>query len=149
MNSLPHAYIPPLGPRILIANENTVEAINMESWLHTNRLERVRLTTDAREVEPLYGKWPFGLLILDMHTALVDTQNLIRSLSAPINTGELSIVAVINPGDEQARLTALSAGAADTLVRPLNHATVTSCVYDILEARPLTIVDQHRANTEG
>jgi len=109
------------GPRILVAIEYPVEALAVESLLRGENYHHVRVTTDVREVAPMFVRWPFHLLILDMHSKLMDSTSVMQQLTHPINASDLRVLALTNPGAEQERLAALAAGAIDTLSRPLDH----------------------------
>ena len=127
------------GPRILVSIEYPVEALALESLLRSERYHDVRVTTDVREVAPMYLRWPFDLLILDMHSKLMDSATVMQNLTRPISTSELKVLALLNPGAEQERLAALSAGALDILSRPLNHENVLPRIRDALAAGPASI----------
>jgi len=130
------------SPRILIANEHPVEALALESLLRAERYLNVRVTTDVREIAPMYVRWPFDLLIFDMHSTLINGVTMLQSLARSISTTELAVVALVNLGAEQERMAALAAGAVDTLSRPLRHEDVLprikralgSNVVDVLPA---------------
>jgi len=109
------------GPRILVAIEYPIEALAVESLLRGESYTEVRVTTDIREIAPMFVRWPFHLLILDMHSEIMDSATVMQDLAHPINASGLKVLALTNPGAEQERLASLAAGAFDTLSRPLSH----------------------------
>lgn len=111
-------------PRILIASEYPVEALALESLLRAEHYRDVRVTTDVREIGPMYIRWPFDILILDMHSKLMDGVTVLQNLTQSISTSRLSVLALVNPDAEQERIAALAAGAVDILIRPLRHEDV-------------------------
>lgn len=127
------------GPRILVAIEYPIEALAVESLLRGENYHNVRVTTDIREIAPMFMRWPFHLLILDMHSALIDSATILQSLARPINASELSVIALTNPGAEQERLAALAAGAIETLTRPLNHENALPSIKRALTAGPASV----------
>lgn len=120
------------GVRILVASENPVEAQALETWLRNERFEDIRVTSDVREIAPLYGKWPYSLLILDMHSQLISGLGILQALDQPITSTDLSVLALINPGAEQDRLAAMVAGASATVARPLQRDAVMGHIRHIL-----------------
>lgn len=125
---------PSRNPRILVANEHPLEALAIESMLYREDYKNVRVTNDMREIMPMFDKWGFDLLIMDMHSTLIDGAEILRTLSHQIALDELSLIAITNPGHEPARLSALVAGASDTLTRPLAQTDLTPMVRRALNS---------------
>jgi|GEM_PF-1805709 len=127
------------GPRILVAIECPVEALAVESLLRGDNYNHVRVTTDVREIAPMFVRWPFHLLILDMHSELTNSVSVLQDLARPISASELSVLALTNPGAEQERLAALAAGATDTLTRPLSHENALPSIRRALMSGPAAV----------
>jgi len=127
------------GPRILVAIEHPVEALALESLLRGENYHDVRVTTDVREVAPMFVRWPFQLLILDMHSKLMDGVCVLQSLTRPIDASELGVLALIGPDAEQERLAALAAGAMNTLSKPLSHEHALAPIKRALAAVPVGV----------
>jgi len=127
------------GPRILVAIEYPVEALAVESLLHGDCYNQVRVTTDIREITPMFARWPFQLLILDMHSELMNSATVMQNLARPISASELRVLGLTNRGAEQERLAALAAGAVDTLTRPLSHEHALPRIKRALTAGPVDI----------
>jgi len=122
-----------------VAIEYPVEALAVESLLRSESYHDVRVTTDLREIAPMYLRWPFHLLILDMHSKLMNGTTVMQNLTQPISSSELKVLALLNPGAEQERLAALAAGAIDTLSRPLNHESALPRIRNALATSPVGI----------
>jgi len=121
------------GPRILVASEHPVEALALESLLRAEHYLDVRVTTDVREISPMYVRWPFDILVLDMHSKLLDGITVLQNLTQSISSSQLSVLALINPDAEQERIAALAAGAVDTLIRPLRHEDVLPRIKQVTD----------------
>ena len=107
--------------RVLIANEDPLEAMALESLLRVERNCETRITTDMREVLALHECWPYEMLFLDMHSTVVDGLSVVDQLGFAIRKAELTLVALVEKGAEQVRLASLASGAIATLAKPLNH----------------------------
>ncbi len=127
------------GPRILVAIEYPVEALAVESLLRGDNYHHVRVTTDIREIARMFARWPFHLLILDMHSELMSGARVMQDLARPISASEFSVLGLTNRGAEQERLAALAAGAVDTLTRPLSHEHALPRIKQALTAGPADI----------
>ncbi|MBL4615267.1 MAG: response regulator [Magnetovibrio sp.] len=122
-------------PRILIADERPVEALAIESMLQRDRYQHIRVTNDVREIVPMLDSWGFDLLIMDMHATLIDGAEILRKLAKQVERGELSLIAITNPGHEPARLSALVAGASDALIRPVSQTDLLPMVRHALNTK--------------
>ena len=125
------------GPRIFIASEDTLEALAIETLLRNEHFNEIRVSTDVREITPMYVRWPFHLLILDGHSTLVSAESVLRGLVRPLATSDLSVLALINPGAEQHRLAALAGGATHTLSRPIRPRETVESVRNALVQVPM------------
>ena len=119
MNVAPMRHNP--GIRVLIANEDPIEAMALESLLRVERNCETRITTDMREVVPMHECWPFEMLFLDMHSPTIDGLKVVDQLGHAIRKAELTLVSLVEKGSEQMRLASLASGAIATLAKPLNH----------------------------
>ncbi|MBF0247847.1 MAG: response regulator [Alphaproteobacteria bacterium] len=103
--------------RILVADERPVSAMRLETTLISAGFRQVRSTTDVREVSPLYEKWPFGLLILDMHARAGDGVSVLRQLDPALRRGDLVALALVDGRADGLARRALDAGAAGVMTR--------------------------------
>lgn len=114
----------PSSPRILIAAEQPLEALALETMLHGAGHRDVRVTSDAREIAPLYAKWPFRLLILDMEMHSLPGLQVLASVAPFMREHGLVTLALTPPGDGSLVEQALRAGALDVINRPLRKDDV-------------------------
>ncbi|HEY9078487.1 hypothetical protein [Magnetovibrio sp.] len=126
-------------PRILVAIEYPVEALALESLLRGESYQNVRVTTDIREIAPMFARWPFQLLILDMHSKLMDPATVMLNLARPISEAELSVLALINPDADKERLAAKAAGAVETMSRPLSYENALPLIKSALATGPIKV----------
>ena len=123
--------------RVLIANEDPIEAMALESLLRVERNCETRITTDMREVLPMHQCWPFELLFLDMHSKTIDGLKVIDQLGHAIRKAELTLVSLVDKGAEQVRLASLASGAIGTLSKPLHHDEAISNINRTFSLMPV------------
>jgi len=131
----------PTPARILIAADSPLEALAIESMLRAGGHTNVRVTSDAREIEPLHEKWPYVVLVLDMSMHSHDSLDVLASLSEQIEHRQLAVLALTASGDEVAQERALAAGAADVFTRPFTRAETLMRVAGALASLPGPTVD--------
>lgn len=132
----------PTPARILIAADSPLEALAIENMLRAGDHTNVRVTSDAREIEPLHAKWPYVLLVLDMNMRSQSSLDVLASLSAHIENRRLAVLALTTSGDEVAQERALAAGAVDVFARPLTRAETLMRVAGALASLPGPTVDE-------
>lgn len=110
--------------RILIATDDPMEGLGLETVLRGDGYGQVRVTSDAREIAPLSAKWPFSLLLLDMTIRTQSCFVVIERLRPLMDRGALAIVALTAAGDELMQERALRAGALDVLARPFTRSEI-------------------------
>lgn len=132
--------------RILIAAEQPLEALALETMLRAAGYRDVRVTSDAREIVPLHEKWPFKLLVLDMnmrtgihtHSSL----DVLEQLGEHIERRQLAVLALTGTGDEAAQDRALGLGAVDVFTRPFTRAETLMRVTGALSSLPGPSTDE-------
>lgn len=107
--------------RILIAADAPLEALALEDMLRGAGYCAVRVTSDAREIAPLLGKWPYALLVLDMNIRPLNSLAMLEYLAGHVNQHHLAVLALTDADDEVTQDRALGLGAADVLSRPLTR----------------------------
>lgn len=100
-------------PRILVAGSNPTLAHGLEGGLKARGYEDVRSTTDAREIVPLFDKWQFTVLFLDMSMHNVPGPLVLAHFSKAIAEKKLVIVAQTDAGNFIMAERALVLGALD------------------------------------
>lgn len=103
---------------ILIADTNAAEAARMEGMLRDVGHRHIRTTNDPREVIGLYGKWPFGLLIVHVSSTEESGLKTIAALKDTTGDHGPAILAVLEDNDQAGRDKVLSAGARDFVIHP-------------------------------
>ncbi|MCW8917014.1 MAG: response regulator [Magnetovibrio sp.] len=127
------------GPRILIAIEDPIEALALESIMRAEHYSDIRITTDTREVVPMHKHWPFQVLVLDMHSREMDGFHIIDELGHAIRRAELSIISLVNKGAEELRMLSVASGAIGTVARPILHHQAIPAIRDAMKAVPMRI----------
>jgi len=131
----------PTPARILIAADSPLEALAIENMLRAGGHTNVRVTSDAREIEPLHEKWPYVLLVLDMNMRSQNSLDVLSGLSEHIEQRQLAVLALTASGDEVVQERALAAGAVDVFTRPLTRAETLMRVAGALASLPGPTVD--------
>ena len=99
--------------KILLAYDLPTRASAFEDALNANPNFIVRTTSDAREIEPLFNKWHFDILFLDMHMAHLPGSIVLAHFSRAIKAKELGVIAMCNVDDYAMFERALVLGALD------------------------------------
>jgi len=99
--------------KILVAYDLPTRASAFEEALNANPNFIVRTTSDAREIEPLFNKWHFDILFLDMHMAHLPGSIVLAHFSRAIKAKELAVIAMCNVDDFAMLERALVLGALD------------------------------------
>ncbi|MDH5771817.1 MAG: response regulator [Rhodospirillaceae bacterium] len=99
--------------KILLAHDLPTRASAFEEALNANPNFIVRTTSDAREIEPLFNKWHFDILFLDMHMAHLPGSIVLAHFSRAIKAKELAVIAMCNVDDFAMLERALVLGALD------------------------------------
>lgn len=107
--------------KILIAAEQPLEAQALDSILRGAGYRNLRTTSDGREVVPLFAKWPFEVLLLDMNLRTRASLDIMAALIAPIAEQRLTVVALTDEDNERIVERTRSAGASDVLTRPFTR----------------------------
>lgn len=107
--------------KILIAAEQPLEAQALDSILRGAGYRDLRTTSDGREVVPLFAKWPFEVLLLDMGLRTPDSLDIMATLIAPIVDQRLTVIALTDEVDERMLRRAQRSGASDVLTRPFTR----------------------------
>lgn len=110
--------------RVLIAAETPLETLELQDMLQGGAPLSVRVTCDAREIVPLYDKWPYAVLILDMDMTSRPSLEVLRDFSSLIDAHRLAVL-TLSPEQTEARIKhALRAGASHVISRPLQKEDV-------------------------
>ena len=119
---------------ILVASDQPLEAQSMEGVLLSAGYGDVRATSDGREINKLYAKWPFTLLILDLGISSKSAFLVLSELAQPIESRKLGVLAISNEGDVDLQERAFAAGARNVFTRPFTPTEALVHVRGALEA---------------
>lgn len=122
--------------RILIASDQPLEALSTEGVLRSAGYADVRATSDGREINKLYAKWPFTLLILDLNMSSRSPLLVLSELAEPIKSLNLGVLALTNADDAALQQRAFAAGVLDVFARPFTQAETLARVAGVLAALP-------------
>ncbi len=121
--------------RILVATDDPIEGLDIETILRSDGYRHVRVTSDAREIALLYAKWPFAVLILDMTIRSQSCFVVIERMRSHMVEDDLAILALSASGDDLAQERALRVGAADVVSRPFTRSEILLRVGGVLKGR--------------
>jgi putative two-component system response regulator len=124
--------------KVLIADDNPVNASFFRMILRGAGYEQVETTHSAEAVEELVQSWEPDLLVLDLHMPqLTGFQVLGRVREHLVPPHTLPVLVVTSDDSAEARRRALSMGARDYVTKPVDPAEVISRVRNLLQSRRL------------
>jgi response regulator RpfG family c-di-GMP phosphodiesterase len=124
--------------RVLIADDNPVNAQFFRMILRGAGYEQIKTTHSAETVEDLVRGWDPDLLVLDLHMPKLtgfEVLGRVREHLVPPQT--LPVLVVTADDSSDARRRALSLGARDFVTKPVDPAEVISRVRNLLQSRRL------------
>jgi response regulator RpfG family c-di-GMP phosphodiesterase len=136
--STPTRSVPTQDMRVLIADDNPVNAQFFRMILRGAGYEQIQTTHSAEAVEDLVREWDPDLLVLDLHMPkLTGFQVLGRVREHLLAPQTLPVLVVTADDSSDARRRALSMGARDFVTKPVDPAEVISRVRNLLQSRRL------------
>ena len=134
----PSRPVPTQDMRVLIADDNPVNAQFFRMILRGAGYEEIKTTHSAEAVEALVREWDPDLLVLDLHMPKLtgfEVLGRVREHLVPPQT--LPVLVVTADDSSDARRRALSMGARDFVTKPVDPAEVISRVRNLLQSRRL------------
>jgi putative two-component system response regulator len=125
--------------RILIVDDEPANVVLLERLLERAGYECVVSTSDSAQVLPLCTQRPPDLVLLDLHMPTPDGFEVMRQLDPWIAEGALAVVVLTADTTADVRQAALSGGAKDFLVKPLDTIEVLLRIKNQLETRLLHV----------
>ena len=125
--------------RILIVDDEPANVLLLERLLGRAGYENVESTTDSAQVLPLCTQRPPDLVLLDLHMPTPDGFEVMRQLDPWITEGALAVIVLTADTTVDVRQAALSGGAKDFLVKPLDTVEVLLRIKNQLETRLLHV----------
>jgi len=121
--------------RILIVDDGPANVVLLEEIFFNAGYVNVWSTQDPRNVNALYLKWQFDLILLDIHMPHMDGIQVMEQLSKSVTDSYLPILVLTAQTDTETRMKALQSGAKDFLTKPFQHAEVLLRIRNMLEVR--------------
>ena len=127
-----------LGSQILVIDDEIDNIRVLRRTLECSGYKRVVATTDPRQAADLFALLQPDIVLLDMHMPHLDGFAVLEQLHALIPAGVYLPILVLTCDDTASvKNRALSTGAKDFVLKPLNITEVRLRVYNPLEARAL------------
>jgi putative two-component system response regulator len=125
--------------RILIVDDEPANVLLLERLLERAGYENFVSTTDSAQALPLSTQRPPDLVLLDLHMPAPDGFEVMQQLSPWIEEGALAVIVLTADTTRDVRQAALSGGAKDFLVKPLDAIEVLLRIKNQLETRLLHV----------
>ena len=125
--------------RILIVDDEPANVLLLERLLERAGYENFVSVTDSAQVLPLCTQRPPDLVLLDLHMPTPDGFEVMRQLDPWISQGALAVIVLTADTTREVRQAALSGGAKDFLVKPLDAIEVLLRIKNQLETRLLHV----------
>ncbi|GAB0057074.1 Cyclic di-GMP phosphodiesterase response regulator RpfG [Candidatus Magnetaquicoccaceae bacterium FCR-1] len=122
---------------ILIVDDQKLNLIVLKSLLKQHGYVNVTTVEDPREVEELWSRQRFDLMLLDLEMPNLPGIEVMKILERIGRDPYLPILVITANTEETTRLEALSHGAQDFLNKPFNPSEVISRIRNMLSVRIL------------
>jgi len=126
MESIPHKYSP-----VLVVDDDEGLLLSIKATLVSSGLPEPALVSDSRRVLDLVREHDFQLILLDLMMPHLTGMEVLRSIKNESLNVECVIVSAID--DVASAVQAMSLGASDYLVKPLNSDKLVALVNRTLE----------------
>lgn len=142
MNEIPDSQVPALTPyitggKILVVDDQPANLLLAKRILSAGGFVSVTTLSDPREVEALYRRERFDLILLDLNMPHLDGFEVMNRLQAMEEGGYLPILVLTALNDSATKLRALRSGAKDFLSKPFDRMELVTRVRNMLEVRLL------------
>jgi DNA-binding NtrC family response regulator len=126
MESIPHKHSP-----VLVVDDDEGLLLSIKATLVSSGLPEPALVSDSRRVMDLVGEYDFQLILLDLMMPNLSGMEVLREIKEHSPHVECVIVSAID--DVTSAVKAMSLGASDYLVKPLNSDKLVALVNRTLE----------------
>ena len=133
--------------RILIVDDEPANVLLLERLLARTGYENVVSTTESARVLPMCTQSTPDLVLLDLHMPAPDGFEVMAQLDPWIREGALALIVLTADTTRDVREKALSGGAKDFLVKPLDATEVLLRIKNQLETRFLQVELRRQALT--
>ncbi len=121
--------------RILIVDDEPANVLLLERLLGRTGYHNLITTTESSEVVALCTQSPPDLILLDLHMPSPDGFEVMRLLAPWLRARWLPVIVLTADTTRDAKKKALSGGAKDFLVKPLDAIEVLLRIENLLETR--------------
>jgi cyclic di-GMP phosphodiesterase len=125
--------------RVLIVDDEPANVLFLERLLQRAGYESVVSTTESAQVVPLCTQRAPDLVLLDLHMPAPDGFEVMLQLDPWISASALPVIVLTADTTREVRQAALSGGAKDFLVKPLDAMEVLLRIRNQLETRFLQV----------
>lgn len=127
-----------LEARILVVDDEPANVRVLERLLQRAGYDRIRTTSDSREVEAIFDEFGPDLVLTDLHMPHLDGFQVMELLEEKIPPGVfLPILVLTGHTDPETKRRALSVGAKDFVGKPFESTEVLLRIQNLLETRAL------------
>jgi len=134
-----------LNAPILIVDDQEVNLRLLELVMQQAGYNQIALTTDPREVVPLFTSFKPDLLLLDLHMPHLDGYAVMEQLKPHLSPDTYFPILVLTADiTSEAKQRALTMGARDFLVKPFDITEVLLRIRNLLETRFLHLQLQNQ-----
>ena len=130
MESIPHKHSP-----VLVVDDDEGLLLSIKATLVSSGLPEPALVSDSRRVMDLVREYDFQLILLDLMMPHLTGMEVLRKIKEKSPDVECVIVSAID--DVASAVQAMSLGASDYLVKPLNSEKLIALVNRTLEKHSL------------
>jgi len=126
MESIPHKHCP-----VLVVDDDEGLLLSIKATLVSSGLAEPALVSDSRRVLDLVGEYDFQLILLDLMMPHLSGMEVLQKIKEQSPNVECVIVSALD--DVTSAVKAMSLGASDYLVKPLNSDKLVALVNRTLE----------------
>jgi len=130
MESIPEKYTP-----VLVVDDDEGLLLSIKATLVSSGLPEPALLSDSRKVLSLIRKQAYQLVLLDLMMPHVNGMEVLAKIKEEFSDIECVVVSAID--EVASAVQAISLGASDYLVKPLNSEKLVAFVHRILEKHSL------------
>jgi DNA-binding response OmpR family regulator len=135
--------------KILIIDDEPLNVALLEDMLSEAGYKQLKSVTDSRLALETCNTFAPDLILLDLMMPHVDGFSILHALRSAGDEIFLPVIVLTADANGETRRAALSAGATDFLLKPLDHLEVLLRIANLLEMRRLHVqLDTQRAAFE-
>jgi len=133
--------------KLLIVDDQDMNVRLLEKILQNAGYTHITSTTDSRDIEQLYTRHEFDLVLLDIQMPYLDGFDVMKILEKIQKETYVPVLVLTAQNDQDTRIKALAHGAKDFLTKPFDQTEVLLRINNLLEVR-LMHLQQLQLNRE-